>query len=86
MQLKFEIQRQDLDFMLRLDYKMKKQWVRTRGVLKKHWENNGGMTNPELARTKMKDDCRSQEDWNALCMLWESDNHKVNVNCDLIII
>ncbi|KAL8244827.1 hypothetical protein R6Q59_011085 [Mikania micrantha] len=34
---------------------------------------NGGKTNPTVARSKMKPDCRSEEDWNSLCDYWESE-------------
>ncbi|KAL8260218.1 hypothetical protein R6Q59_028171 [Mikania micrantha] len=50
-----------------------RNWKRTRGVLSQHWKMNGGKTNPTVARSKMKPDCRSEEDWNSLCDYWESD-------------
>nr|KAJ0192870.1 hypothetical protein LSAT_V11C800438710 [Lactuca sativa] len=38
---------------------------------------NGGMTDPQLTRSKMKPDCRSKEDWSHLCDYWETDKaHK----------
>ncbi|MFS7914388.1 hypothetical protein Hanom_Chr02g00152771 [Helianthus anomalus] len=49
----------------------KLEWKRNRGVLSQHWKNNGGKTNPRLARSNMHGDCRNQEDWNHLCDYWE---------------
>ncbi|KAM0041735.1 hypothetical protein Hdeb2414_s0011g00369741 [Helianthus debilis subsp. tardiflorus] len=49
------------------------QWKRSRGVLSQHWKNNGGKTNPRLARYNMHGDCRNQDDWNHLCDYWESE-------------
>ncbi|CAI9269140.1 unnamed protein product [Lactuca saligna] len=36
-------------------------------------KKNGGMTDPQLARSKMKPGCRSKEDWSHLCDYWETD-------------
>ena len=35
------------------------------------------MTDPQLARSKMKPDCRSKEDWSHLCDYWETDKAQV---------
>ncbi|KAK1427930.1 hypothetical protein QVD17_16682 [Tagetes erecta] len=68
---KFELLRNDKVFMEYVDTRLHAQWKRTRGVLKQHWQKNEGETNPQLARKKMKPDCRSEEDWNNLCTYWE---------------
>ncbi|MFS7922920.1 hypothetical protein Hanom_Chr03g00254681 [Helianthus anomalus] len=54
-----------------VDSRLHYQWKRTRGELSAHWKNNGGKTNPRLARSMMKSNCRSPEDWNHLCDYWE---------------
>ncbi|XP_076909110.1 uncharacterized protein LOC143566246 isoform X2 [Bidens hawaiensis] len=45
-------------------------WKRTRGNWSRYWKNNGGKTNPELARSKRKPDC-CQEAWDDMCDYWE---------------
>ncbi|MFS7959593.1 hypothetical protein Hanom_Chr08g00692911 [Helianthus anomalus] len=54
-------------FMGYVDYRLHRQWTRTRGELSSHWKKNGGKTNPRLARSMIKSNCRSLEDWNYLC-------------------
>ncbi|KAL8239570.1 hypothetical protein R6Q59_016137 [Mikania micrantha] len=49
----------------------KLEWKRARGVMSQHWKKNGGKTNPLVARSNMKPDRRSEEDWNHLCNYWE---------------
>ncbi|KAD4982158.1 hypothetical protein E3N88_18829 [Mikania micrantha] len=58
-------------FMEYVDARLRAQWKCTRGVLSQHWKKNGGKTNPLVARSNMKPDCRSEEDWNHLCNYWE---------------
>ncbi|KAD2392819.1 hypothetical protein E3N88_39796 [Mikania micrantha] len=67
----FELLRADNVFMEYVDARLRAQWKRTRGVLSQHWKKNGGKTNPLVARSNMKPDCRSKEDWNHLCNYWE---------------
>ncbi|KAD6119151.1 hypothetical protein E3N88_10422 [Mikania micrantha] len=67
----FELLRADNVFMEYVDARLRAQWKRTRGVLSQHWKKNGGKTNPLVARSNMKPDCRSEEDWNHLCNYWE---------------
>ncbi|CAI9276983.1 unnamed protein product [Lactuca saligna] len=73
MQAKFEIPHADIVLMECVDEQMRRQWKRTRNNLKDFWKKNGGMTDPQLARSKMKSDCRSKEDWSHLCDYWETD-------------
>ncbi|KAL9992172.1 putative transposase, Ptta/En/Spm, plant [Helianthus debilis subsp. tardiflorus] len=68
---KFNLLRTDRAFMGYVDYRLHRQWTRTRGELSAHWKKNGGKTNPRLARSMMKSNCRSLEDWNHLCDYWE---------------
>ncbi|KAI3695493.1 hypothetical protein L1987_78490 [Smallanthus sonchifolius] len=66
LQVKFNLLRTDR----RLEYvneRLRIQWKRTRGNLSEYWKNNGGKINPQLARSQMKPNCRSQEDWNHIC-------------------
>nr|KAJ0192818.1 hypothetical protein LSAT_V11C800435250 [Lactuca sativa] len=70
---KFEILHADIVLMECVDEQMRRQWKRTRNTLKDFWKKNGGMTDPQLARSKMKPDCRSKEDWSHLCDYWETD-------------
>ncbi|KAL8239817.1 hypothetical protein R6Q59_016384 [Mikania micrantha] len=58
----FELLRGDNVFMEYVDARLCAQWKRTRGVLSQHWKENGGKTNPLVARSNMKPDCRSEED------------------------
>ncbi|KAD3639969.1 hypothetical protein E3N88_29192 [Mikania micrantha] len=67
----FELLRADNIFMEYVDARLRAQWKRTRGVLSQHWKKNGGKTNLLAARSNMKPDCRSEEDWNHLCNYWE---------------
>nr|KAJ0191099.1 hypothetical protein LSAT_V11C800424070 [Lactuca sativa] len=39
-------------------------------------KKNGGTTDPQLARSKMKPNCHSEEDWGYLCDYWKSDKAK----------
>ncbi|KAJ0546913.1 putative transposase, Ptta/En/Spm, plant [Helianthus annuus] len=71
LQGKFNLLRTDRVFMGYVDFQLHQQWKRTRGELSAHWKNNGGKTNPRLARSMMKSNCRSPEDWNHLCDYWE---------------
>ncbi|KAM0039115.1 hypothetical protein Hdeb2414_s0012g00378301 [Helianthus debilis subsp. tardiflorus] len=71
LQGKFNLLRTDRVFMGYVDSRLHYQWKRTRGELSAHWKNNGGKTNPWLARSMMKSNCRSPEDWNHLCDYWE---------------
>ncbi|KAJ0626203.1 hypothetical protein HanLR1_Chr01g0009331 [Helianthus annuus] len=64
---KFELLRTDNVLMEYVNSRLHIQWKRSRGVLSQHWKNNGGKTNPRLARSNMHGDCRNQEDWNHLC-------------------
>ncbi|CAH1413616.1 unnamed protein product [Lactuca virosa] len=61
---------------------MRRQWKRTKNIFKDYWKKNGGMTDPQLARSKMKPDCRSEEDWGYLCDYWESDKAKRRLTID----
>ncbi|KAD2394301.1 hypothetical protein E3N88_41278 [Mikania micrantha] len=70
---RFELLRPDNIFMEYVNTRLRAQWKCTRGVLSQHWKMNGGKTNPTVARSKMKPDCRSEEDWNSLCDYWESE-------------
>ncbi|KAL8224295.1 hypothetical protein R6Q57_019770 [Mikania cordata] len=67
----FELLRADNVFMEYVDARLHAQWKRTRGVLSQYWKKNGGKTNPLVARSNMKPDCCSEEDWNHLCNYWE---------------
>lgn len=71
--------RTDNVFMDYVNSRLQAQWKRTRGVLSQHWKNNGGKTNPQLARENMKPDCRSQDDWNHLCNYWELEKTRVSM-------
>ncbi|CAI9294838.1 unnamed protein product [Lactuca saligna] len=62
-----------------VDEQMRRQWKCTRNIFKDYWKKNGGMTDPQLARSKMKPDCRSEEDWGYLCDYWESDKAKETI-------
>ncbi|KAJ0726272.1 hypothetical protein HanPI659440_Chr12g0468381 [Helianthus annuus] len=75
---KFNLLRTDKAFMGYVDYRLHRQWTRTRGELSAHWKMNGGKTNPRLARSMMKSNCRSLEDWNHLCDYWELESTRVN--------
>ncbi|KAF5759388.1 hypothetical protein HanXRQr2_Chr16g0740671 [Helianthus annuus] len=66
-------------FMGYVDYRLHRQWTRTRGELSAHWKKNGGKTNPRLARSMMKSNCRSLEDWNHLCDYWELESTRVTL-------
>ncbi|XP_021997149.2 uncharacterized protein LOC110894261 isoform X2 [Helianthus annuus] len=70
---KFELLRTDNVLMEYVNSRLHIQWKRSRGVLSQHWKNNGGKTNPRLARLNMHGDCRNQDDWNHLCDYWESE-------------
>ncbi|CAH1420912.1 unnamed protein product [Lactuca virosa] len=72
----FELPHEDKVLMEYVDEQMRRQWKRTRNIFKDYWKKNGGMTDPQLARSKMKPDCRSEEDWGYLCDYWESDKAK----------
>ncbi|KAL8240225.1 hypothetical protein R6Q59_013580 [Mikania micrantha] len=74
----FELLRSDNIFMEYVDARLRAQWKRTRGVLSQHWKKNGGKTNPLAARSNMKPDCRSEEDWNHLCNYWELEKTRIN--------
>ncbi|KAK1426130.1 hypothetical protein QVD17_14799 [Tagetes erecta] len=85
LETKFNLLRLDRVFMEHVNDKLHRQWKRTRGTLSAYWMENGGITNPQQARSKVKPDCRSKEDWNHLCDYWElestqrySDQMKVN--------
>ncbi|KAK9070575.1 hypothetical protein SSX86_010977 [Deinandra increscens subsp. villosa] len=71
LQVKFHLLRENKVFMEYVNTRLHLQWKRTRGTLSAHWKGNGGRTNPQLARSKMKSDCRNEEDWNHLCDYWE---------------
>ncbi|KAK1423381.1 hypothetical protein QVD17_18683 [Tagetes erecta] len=71
LETKFNLLRLDRVFMEYVNDKLHRQWKRTRGKLSEYWKKNGGKTNPRLARSKMKPDCRSTEDWDHLCNYWE---------------
>ncbi|KAJ0863463.1 putative transposase, Ptta/En/Spm, plant [Helianthus annuus] len=71
LQGKFNLLRTDKAFMGYVDYRLHRQWTRTRGELSAHWKMNGGKTNPRLAISMMKSNCQSLEDWNHLCDYWE---------------
>ncbi|KAD0806404.1 hypothetical protein E3N88_43693 [Mikania micrantha] len=71
LQGRFNLLRSDRVFMEHVNARIHAQWKRTRGTLSEYWKRNGGKTNPQLARSKMKPNCRSQEDWNHLCDYWE---------------
>ncbi|KAL8265410.1 hypothetical protein R6Q59_023540 [Mikania micrantha] len=58
-------------FMEHVNARLHAQWKRIRGTLSAYWKENGGKTDPQLARSKMKPGCRSQEDWSQLCDYWE---------------
>ncbi|KAJ0818372.1 hypothetical protein HanPI659440_Chr00c02g0707451 [Helianthus annuus] len=73
---KFALLRTGAVFMEYVNSRLHAQWKRTRGIWSQHWKQNGGKTNPQLARTKRKSDCRSQE-WNHLCDYWELEKTKV---------
>ncbi|KAJ0734556.1 hypothetical protein HanPI659440_Chr11g0421441 [Helianthus annuus] len=73
---KFTLLRTDAVFMEYVNSRLHAQWKRTRCIWSQHWKQNGGKTNPQLARTKRKSDCRSQE-WNHLCDYWELEKTKV---------
>ncbi|CAH1423778.1 unnamed protein product [Lactuca virosa] len=73
---KFELPHEDKVLMEYVDEQMRRQWKRTRNIFKDYWKKNGGMTDPQFARSKMKPDCRSEEDWGYLCDYWESDKAK----------
>ncbi|KAJ0715163.1 putative transposase, Ptta/En/Spm, plant [Helianthus annuus] len=68
---KLELLRTDNVLMEYVNSRLHIQWKRSRGVLSQHWKNNGGKTNPRLARSNMHGDCRNQDDWNHLCDYWE---------------
>ncbi|MFS7906068.1 hypothetical protein Hanom_Chr01g00055011 [Helianthus anomalus] len=70
---KFELLRTDNVLMEYVNSRLHIQWKRSRGVFSQHWKNNGGKTNPRLARSNMHGDCRNQDDWNHLCDYWESE-------------
>ncbi|KAD4585913.1 hypothetical protein E3N88_23514 [Mikania micrantha] len=55
----FELLRADNVFMEYVDARLRAQWKRTRGVLSQHWKQNEGKTNPLVARSNMKPDCRN---------------------------
>ncbi|KAK1431984.1 hypothetical protein QVD17_08826 [Tagetes erecta] len=85
LETKFNLLRLDRVFMEHVNDKLHRQWKRTCGTLSAYWMENGGITNPQQARSKVKADCRSKEDWNHLCDYWElestqrySDQMKVN--------
>lgn len=63
-------------FMGYVDARLQAHWKRARGVLSRHWKDNGGKTNPELARLKMKPHCR-EESWNHMCDYWELEKTRV---------
>ncbi|KAK9048735.1 hypothetical protein SSX86_032299 [Deinandra increscens subsp. villosa] len=71
LQGKFHLLRENKVFMEYVNTRLHLQWKRTRGSLSAHWKANGGRTNPQVARSKMKSDCRNEEDWNHLCDYWE---------------
>ncbi|KAD4385310.1 hypothetical protein E3N88_25478 [Mikania micrantha] len=75
----FELLRADNVFMEYVDARLRAHWKRTRGVLSQHWKKNGGKTNPLVARSNMKPDCRSEEDWNHLCNYWELEKTRVSL-------
>nr|KAJ0213824.1 hypothetical protein LSAT_V11C400180260 [Lactuca sativa] len=74
---KIELSHEDKVQMEYVDEQMWRQWKRTRNIFKDYWKKNGGMTDPQLARSKMKPDCRSEEDWGYLCDYWESNKAKI---------
>uniref|UniRef100_A0A251TJG2 Uncharacterized protein n=1 Tax=Helianthus annuus TaxID=4232 RepID=A0A251TJG2_HELAN len=78
LQGKFNLLRTDKAFMGYVDNRLRRQWTRTRGEVSAHWKMNGGKTNPLLARSMMKSNCRSLEDWNHLCDYWELESTRVN--------
>ncbi|CAH1426987.1 unnamed protein product [Lactuca virosa] len=63
----FELPHEDKVLMEYLDEQMRRQWKRTQNIFKDYWKKNRGMTDPQLARSKMKPNCRSEEDWGYLC-------------------
>ncbi|KAI3755346.1 hypothetical protein L1987_55143 [Smallanthus sonchifolius] len=69
--VKFNLLRTDRRFMEYVNEQLRIRWKRTRGNLSEHWKNNGGKMNPQFARSQMKPNCRSQEDWNHMCDYWE---------------
>ncbi|KAL8238585.1 hypothetical protein R6Q59_015152 [Mikania micrantha] len=71
LQGRFNLLRSDRVFMEHVNARLHAQWKSTQGTLSEYWKMNGGKTNPQLARSKMKPNCRSQEDWNHLCDYWE---------------
>ncbi|KAL8240241.1 hypothetical protein R6Q59_013596 [Mikania micrantha] len=70
----FELLRTDNVFMEYADARLRAQWIRIRGALSQHWKKKGGKTNPLVAISNMKSDCRSEEDWNHLCDSWSRTN------------
>ncbi|KAK9053684.1 hypothetical protein SSX86_024758 [Deinandra increscens subsp. villosa] len=68
---KFTLLRKDVVFMEYVNNQLHTQWKRTRGILSAHWKKNGGSADPRKARSMMKSDCKSEEDWNHLCDYWE---------------
>ncbi|XP_076917453.1 uncharacterized protein LOC143577528 [Bidens hawaiensis] len=63
---KFELLRTNDAFMDYVNARLQACWKRTRGNWSRYWKNNGGKTNPELARSKRKPGCR-QEAWDHMC-------------------
>lgn len=62
MQEKFELPHEDKVLMEYVNEQMRSQWKSTRNIFKDYWMKNGGMTDPQFARSKMKPDSRSEED------------------------
>ncbi|KAD2393417.1 hypothetical protein E3N88_40394 [Mikania micrantha] len=79
LQGRFNLLRTDRVFMEHVNARLHAQWKRTRGTLSAYWKKNGGKTDPQLARSKMKPGCRSQEDWNLLCDYWELEKTRVSI-------
>ncbi|XP_076928123.1 uncharacterized protein LOC143591967 [Bidens hawaiensis] len=67
---KFELLRSNKVFMEYVNARLQSHWKRTRCNWSRHWKKNGGRTNPELARSKRKSDCR-EEAWKHMCDYWE---------------
>lgn len=79
MQVRFNLLRTDRLFMEYVDTRLHSQWKRTRGELSAHWREIGGETNPEFARSQMRANCKSLEDWHHMCDYWEKDATRVSI-------
>ena len=66
--------------MICVDRQFQRQWKRTRNVLKQYWLDNGGLTNPVAAKSKVDPNCRSPEDWEHMCTYWETEKAKATLS------